>query len=90
MNGHDGDGLVLNSSVAAAFGINIESDSENQFVVHLKRVRRETFSVCFCFFSQRLYGSAGIKYYEIVLSSFGFVNNLSPPVNLSSDTRLIL
>ncbi|XP_065843563.1 uncharacterized protein [Oscarella lobularis] len=68
VNGHDGDGLVLNSSVAAAFGINIESDSKNQFV--------------------RLYGSAGIKYYEIVLSSFGFVNNLSPPVNLSSDTRM--
>ena len=89
MNGHDGDALVLNSSVAAAFGINIESDSENQFVVQLKRVRRETFSLCFCF-SQRLCGSAGIKYYEMVLSSFGFVNNLNPPFNLSSDTRLLL
>ena len=49
MNGHDGDALVLNSSVATAFGINIESDSENQFVVQLKRVRRETFSLRFFF-----------------------------------------
>ena len=55
MNGHDGDGLVLNSSVAAAFGINIESDSQNQFVVHLKRVRTETFSLCFCPFAETIW-----------------------------------
>ncbi|XP_065826334.1 uncharacterized protein [Oscarella lobularis] len=66
VNGYDGDTLVLNSSFAAAFGINVESD--NQIL--------------------RLSGSAEIKYYQMVLSSFGFINNLSPPVNLTSDTRM--
>lgn len=51
MNGHDGDGLVLNSSLAAAFGINLESDSENQFVVHLKRVRKRPF-IMFLFLTE--------------------------------------
>ena len=84
MDGHDGDALVLNSSFAAAFGITVESD--HQILVRPKCASTGTF---FNVFLQRLSGSAKIKYYEMVLSSFGFVNTLSPPVNLSTDPRLI-
>ncbi|XP_065844295.1 uncharacterized protein [Oscarella lobularis] len=69
LDGHVGDALVFDSSIAEKSGVTVHSRQNRQNVT--------------------LSGRANITIYEMILSSFGFVNNYGRPVNLSSDSRII-